>query len=375
MADVDVAIIGAGVIGLACAERLARDGMNAVVIEEASTFGTHTSSRSSEVVHAGMYYPPGSSKALLCRQGAAALYAWCEAHFVACPRVGKFIVATSADEQPSLHELLQRGRDNGVPGLALVSQERLAREEPEVLATEALWSPETGIVDSHGFMASLRAAAASHGCEFAWKHRVHAVARVGSAYRLTVLDPSGSSEQLDAARVVNAAGLKADAIAAAVGLDVDTLGYRQTYVKGTYFQLSGAPLARHLIYPIPPRSMMGLGTHLTVGLDGSNRFGPDTEVLPDRIIDYRLDESRRAAFVAAAARYLRRLDPSRLEPAYAGVRPKLMSPGAPRDFVISEESAHGLASWVNLLGIESPGLTSSLAIAEKVTALLAQTSS
>jgi L-2-hydroxyglutarate oxidase LhgO len=372
VADVDAAVVGAGVVGLACAERMARAGMSVLILERAGSFGTETSSRNSEVLHAGLYYEPGSFKARLCVEGSRAAYAWCADHRVACRRIGKYIVSSSHGGDSNLDALAQRARENGVDDLQRVTSDAVARAEPNVRASEALWSPSTGIIDSHAFMASLLVAAREYGCDVAWRHNVVGVELADTgAYHLTVAGPGGERSVLRAARVVNAAGLDADRIAALAGIDTAKAGYEQHYVKGSYFSIKGRPLCKHLIYPLPPPDLKGLGIHLTVGLDGSNRLGPDVEFLEGRMPDYRVDEAQVDSFVEAASVYLWGLKKDMLSPDQAGIRPKLRAAaGTPRDFVITEECARALPGWVNLIGIESPGLTASLAIARVVSELL-----
>lgn len=370
MSDVDVVVIGAGVVGLACAARLARDGRSVLVVERHEGFGRETSSRSSEVVHAGMYYPPGSRKARLCVRGNEALPAWCQARNVAHARVGKLIVATSTDEEAALEGILARGRENGSRGLAIVGRDVVERLEPNVIAIAALWSPFTGIVDSHGFMASLVADARAHGADFVWRHEVIGL-EPGAAWTVRVRDASGDESAITATRIVNAAGLFADRVAALAGVDVDAAGYRITFFKGSYFRVHRRGLVSRLIYPVPPPSLPGLGIHLTVELDGGIRLGPDVEPRADRTLDYAVDEGRRERFFRAASRYVRGLSLDALAPDQSGMRPKLTVPdGAVPDFVIAEESARGLPGLVNLIGIESPGLTSALPIADEVAALV-----
>jgi L-2-hydroxyglutarate oxidase LhgO len=365
----DVVVIGAGVVGLACAERLARGGRAVLVIERHARPGQETSSRSSQVVHAGMYYAEGTRKAELCVRGNASLGAYCEAHHVPLSRVGKLIVATDEAGEAELATILARGRSNGCAELGYASRAELARE-PNVVARAALWSPRTGIVDSHALVQSLATGARDHGADLALAHTLRAVAHGDGGYELRVDGPSGDAHTLTAPSVVNAAGLDADAVAAMAGLDVDALGYRQRYVKGSYFRLR-RPLVSKLVYPVPPRSLAGLGVHVTVELDGSARLGPDVEPLEGRAQDYRVDEARAPAFLAAARTYLRGLELDDLSPDQAGIRPKLSRPGEPaRDFVIAEESARGLPRWVSLVGIESPGLTCCLEIADRVARLL-----
>jgi L-2-hydroxyglutarate oxidase LhgO len=369
--DCDVAIVGAGVVGLACAERLARLGLATLVLERHARAGQETSSRNSQVIHAGMYYPTGSLKAELCVRGNRSLYDWCARHGVAHRRVGKYIVATSREGEGELDAILARGRANGVARLEKVSGADVVAAEPNVIAAAALFSPDTGIVDAHGLMTSLAAAARAHGADLAFAHVLAAAEPIAGGYLLRARDPSCAAATLRARRVVNAAGLDADVVAALPGLDVAAAGYRQHFAKGSYFRLRRAGLVQRLIYPIPFKQLTGLGVHVTIELDGSVRLGPDVEWLPGRARDYAVAEDKRDAFFAAAASYLRGITPDDLAPDQAGIRPKVQAPGEPiRDFIIVEESARGLPGWVNLVGIESPGLTCALEIAERVARLV-----
>lgn len=367
----DAVVIGAGVVGLACAERLARSGLSTLVAERHARFGQETSSRNSQVIHAGMYYPHGSLKATLCVRGNASLYAWCERHDVAHRRVGKYIVATDPDGEAELDAILARGHANGVVALGKVTRAQIAAAEPNVIAHAALWSPDTGIVDAHALMTSLAAAARGHGCDFAYGHTLATAERVGAGYELRFRDAAGAPSTIRASRVINSAGLEADVVAALPGLDVARAGYRLHYAKGSYFRLQRPNLVQRLVYPVPFRHLTGLGVHVTLELDGAIRLGPDVEYVDRRHVDYAVDAGKRDAFFAAAAAYLRGIRPEQLLPDQAGIRPKLQAPGEPlRDFVIAEESARGLPGWVNLVGIESPGLTCSLEIAARVAALV-----
>ena len=366
MSQWDVVVIGAGVVGLACAQRLARRGLSTLVIERRDRVGAETTSRSSQVVHAGMYYASGTLKAELCVRGNASLGAWCESHGVPFARIGKLIVANDAAGEVELARILARGRANGCEGLDYAPGAVL-REEPNVVARAALWSPRSGIVDVHALMGSLRSAAREHGCDVALGHTLVGVTRAPSGYTLHVRDPIGAVDTALATRVVNAAGLGADDVAALAGIDVDAAGYRQRWVKGSWFRVRRRGLVSRLVYPTPPRDLSGLGIHVTLDPSGDLRLGPDVEPLGGRVFDYAVDEARRPAFFAAAATYLRGLREEDLSPDQAGIRPKLSLPGEPaRDFVIAEESGRGLPGWVNLLGIESPGLTCALEIAERV---------
>ncbi len=364
--DTDVVVIGAGVVGLACARELAARGREVVLLERHERFGEETSSRNSEVVHAGIYYAPGSLKAQLCARGNRSLYAWCAAHDVPHARLGKLIVATSADEEPKLEQILRQAAANGVASLRPLTAGEIRSLEPRVRGTRGIWSPDTGIVDSHRLMESLVLEAQRHGATVALRHELTAAERSRNGYRLTARS-GGEASTLESRWVVNAAGLDADRVAALAGLDVERWGYRQHYARGHYFRVHPRQrhLASHLIYPAP--STTHLGIHVTLDLAGGVRLGPDLEYLPQRTQDYAVAEQLREVFLAAASRYLEGLEPEDLSPDLAGIRPKLQGPGEPpRDFVIREESDRGLPGWVNLVGIESPGLTCCLEIAALV---------
>lgn len=361
--DCDAIVIGAGVVGLACARELAARGRAVVILERHARFGVETSSRNSEVVHAGIYYPAGSLKATLCARGNASLSAWCAAKGVPYRRLGKLIVAAAAEDEPKLAQIRSQAEANGVRTLEPRTAAQVRALEPHVRCTAALWSPDTGIVDSHALMASLLADAEAHGAAAAWRQEVCGVEPVAGGHRVTARDAAGESTAIEAMWVVNAAGLDADTVAGLAGFDVGACGYRQRYARGHYFRVAPGKshLARHLIYPAPPKD--SLGVHVTLDLAGGVRLGPDLEYLPDRRQDYAVADGLRGKFHAAVSRYLDGLAPGDLTPDLAGIRPKLQGPGEPfRDFVIREESDRGRPGWVNLVGIESPGLTSCLEI-------------
>jgi L-2-hydroxyglutarate oxidase LhgO len=370
--EYDVAILGAGVVGLACAQRLASEGRSVVVLERHGSFGQETSSRNSEVIHAGMYYTAGSLKARLCVPGNVALYDWCARWNVRHARLGKYIIATTSEEETQLAAIMERARTNRVASLSLVPESVVRREEPCVKATAGLWSPNTGIIDSHGYMASLLQVARDHACDFAWKHTVVEVGQGSAGYHLRITGPDGQELQVHARQVVNSAGLDADTIAGLAGIDIDAAGYRLTFVKGHYFRLRRRTPLRHLIYPVPPPALVGLGIHVTLDLQGGARLGPDTELLPVREQRYDVPDALATRFFAAASRYLTDIVPEDLTPDQAGIRPKLTPrAGGTPDFIVQEETERGLPGWVNLIGIESPGLTCSLPLAEHVAQLLA----
>ena len=369
MADVPLTVVGAGVVGLAVAARMAPRVPDLVVLERRERHGQETSSRNSEVIHAGMYYPPGSLKARLCVRGNALLYEACGRLGIPHRRLGKLIVAVGQAEIPDLERLLARGRENGVE-LELVPGGRARALEPAVPALAAVHSPNTGIVSAHGLMDALLQIARAHGALLRTGAELVGVARHGDGYALTARH-GDATETFTSERIVNAAGLECDTVASLAGIDVDAAGYRLGYCKGSYFAVgpSRSGLVRRLVYPVP--SADTLGVHVVLDLDGRMRFGPDVEYLPDRRLDYSVTETKRAAFADAARRLVPEIRDEELSPDIAGIRPKLHGPGGvTRDFVIREESDRGLPGLVSLIGIESPGLTASLAIAEHVEELI-----
>lgn len=362
---IDCAVIGAGVVGLAVARRLAMAGAEVVVLERADVIGAETSSRNSEIVHAGIYYPKDSLKARFCVAGKQALYAYCPERGVPHRRCGKLIVATDEDQIAELERLRRVAAGNGVTDLEWLTPADVAAMEPAVRCTAALLSPSTGIVDSHALMLALRGDAEGHGAAIAFLSPVTG-GRIGDgAIRLEVggADPA----VLEAATVVNGAGLWAPEVAAGIaGIPPDSIP-RGYLAKGNYYTLSGRPPFRRPIYPVPERA--GLGVHATVDLAGQIRFGPDVEWVDE--IDYDVDPRRADAFYAAVRRYFPDLADGAIQPGYAGIRPKLQAPGEDaRDFVVQGPQVHGVPGLVNLYGIESPGLTAALPIADHVAGLL-----
>ncbi|KAB1070198.1 NAD(P)/FAD-dependent oxidoreductase [Methylobacterium planeticum] len=354
-------VIGAGVVGLAIARALAARGHDVIVSETEGAIGTGVSSRNSEVIHAGLYYPTGSLRARHCVEGRRRLYAFCESHGVAHARCGKLVVATNDDEGAKIAAIHAQGLANGVEGLHLLDGGAARALEPNLACTGALLSEETGIVDSHGLMLALRGDLEEGGGMIAFHTPVEGLSRRAGGW---VARFGGASPgEMDCAAVVNAASLGAQAIAAR------TEGYPTGRVpplvlaKGHYFGCTGRPAFRHLIYPAPVDG--GLGTHLTLDLAGRMRFGPDVEWI-DRI-DYAVDPGRSAVFYESIRRYWPGLPDGALVPDYAGIRPKLVGRGqAAVDFRIDGPAEHGLAGLVQLFGIESPGLTSCLSLAEDV---------
>ncbi|NNL66101.1 MAG: NAD(P)/FAD-dependent oxidoreductase [Myxococcales bacterium] len=366
----DVGVIGAGVVGLSAAAALARRGRSVVILERNEEIAREVTSRNSEVIHAGLYYPEGSIKARTCVAGREKLYERCRRLRIPHRRVGKLVVASADEEIPALERLLVLGRANGAGALERIDAAAVRTLEPAVAARAALLSPETGIVDAHAYALSFLAEAEAHGAELVRRAELLGIEHDSGAFRLDAAC-DGERQSIRTAAVVNAAGLGADRVAALAGLDVDALGYRIHPCKGDYFALSpGAPLSlSRLVYPVP--SGPGLGVHATVDLGGRIRFGPDASFVEARD-DHRVDPAKAVAFAAVVARYLPGCEASWLTPDFAGIRPRLAGPGESfRDFVVCEESARGLPGFVNLLGIESPGLTAAAALAEEAAALLA----
>lgn len=362
---VDTVVIGAGVVGLACARALARAGREVMIIERHPSFGTETSSRNSEVIHAGIYYPRSSKKAQFCVRGKQLLYEFCREYDVPHQKIGKLIVATSATQLPKLETIKQKAEANGVHDLALLDADLARQLEPELNCVGALLSPSTGIVDSHTLMMSMLGDAERFGVMLAVGSEVIAGAAESDGILLEVL----GSEQIviRAKHVVNAAGLNATDIALTIkGMSVERVPQKH-YAKGNYFALNKtAPFSR-LIYPVPEQG--GLGVHLTLDMAGQAKFGPDVEWVD--AIDYKVDEKRGARFYEAIRTYWPGLEDGSLVPAYAGIRPKIVGPGVvDADFLIQGVRDHGIAGLINLFGIESPGLTSSLALAEYVVSTL-----
>lgn len=358
MDQLDVIVIGGGVVGMAVARRLALAGREVVLLEAESTLGAHTSSRNSEVIHAGIYYEPGSLKARLCVAGKHALYEYCSERSVPHRRVGKLIVGTHEHQRELLAKLASQAAINGVHDLEWVDQKSLREMEPAVVAEMALWSPSTGILDSHEFLMSLKREAVHAGALVAHSSPVlgGTVTDRGVSLRVGGADPA----EVECRYLVNAAGLFAPAVAQRIaGIPPDTIPPAHL-AKGHYFTLTGPTPFRHLIYPIPEPG--GLGVHVTLDLAGVARFGPDVQWVDE--VDYAFDASRAEHFYSIIRSYYPALADKALQPGYTGIRPKIVPPGAPAaDFVIQGPEAHGLP-LVSLYGIESPGLTASLALAD-----------
>ena len=364
MEDVDCVVAGAGVVGLAVARALALAGREVIILEAADSIGTETSSRNSEVIHAGIYYPANSLMARFCVAGRRMLYAYCAEKGVPHRNCGKLIVAADAREDALLDGIRQRAETNGVEGMRLLTAAEAIALEPNLSCTSALFSGSTGIIDSHGFMLALQGDAENAGAVAVFLSPVVGARAAGG--RIEVDVGGGDPMTLRCRLLVNAAGLHAPGLAARIeGMPRDLVPAAY-YAKGTYFTLSGRSPFSRLIYPVPVPG--GLGVHLTVDLGGQARFGPDVEWID--AIDYTVNPARADGFYAAVRKYWPALRDGALQPGYAGIRPKIVPKGAPgQDFVVQGAGTHGVAGLINLFGIESPGLTASLALAEHVLAV------
>jgi L-2-hydroxyglutarate oxidase LhgO len=369
MIQVDVTIIGGGMVGCATAAAVAKRGYSTVLLEKETKLATGVTARNSEVAHGGMYYPVGSLKAMYCVQGRRLLKDFCAQAGVAYQEYGKLIVAVTPEQEPALQELLELGKQNDVEDLRLLGHDELSTLEPNLRGVAALFSPRTAVLDAEGATRAYAHLAQERSAQVLTGAQVTGLARENDSWRVEVSD-SGREGWTHASRwIVNAAGLYADDIAALAGLDVAALGLQQTWVKGNYFSVAArhAGQVRHLIYPVPPADGSTLGVHVCIDLGGQMRLGPDMEPIPRRE-DYRVDPARRERFFASASMFLPFLAKEDLEPNMAGIRPKLDADKF-ADFVVRKEEAdrQGL---INLIGIDSPGLTSGPALAEAVADLI-----
>lgn len=358
MDHIDCTVVGAGVVGLAVAECLARAGREVLVLEQHDLIGSETSSRNSEVIHAGIYYPSGSLKAALCVEGRKRLYEFCQQYAVPHSQCGKVIVASQEDQIPTVQGYVTQAQANGVDDLVWLSAAQVGALEPAVKAVAGVFSPSTGVIDSHAFMLALQGSLEAHGGVVAFNTRVAGVARDTGQVRVDCGEYAFTTDHL-----INSAGFGAPTIA-------NDLGGRWQgfFAKGHYYAYTGKPPFTHLVYPVAEQG--GLGVHVTLDLAGQVKFGPDVRWIEG--LDYSFDERHFSDFVQAIRAYYPELDETRLYPSYTGIRPKLAPAGGGfQDFVISTRAEHGVDGVVHLLGIESPGLTSALAIAEHVKRALA----
>ncbi len=365
-ADIDCLIIGAGVVGLAIARQLALGGRETLVLEANKSIGQGISSRNSEVIHAGIYYPKDSLKAQFCLAGRKALYEFCQSHKIPHQRCGKLLVAASPDQLDQVLAIQAKAKANGVDDLTLIDRASLKAMEPEVEGVMALHSPSTGIIDSHALMLALQGDAEAHGCAFAFQSALEHGRIENGMFHLQIGGPDPM--QISANHLILSAGLAMPRLAKNLhGLPSQSIP-AYGFAKGNYFSLSRRAPFSHLIYPVPEPG--GLGIHLTLDLSGRGKFGPDVEWLEesdDRNIDYRVNPQRAEKFYAAIRKYWPGLRDGDLNPDYSGVRPKITRPGEPdADFLIQDARSHNVPGLIALYGIESPGLTSSMAIGEYI---------
>jgi L-2-hydroxyglutarate oxidase LhgO len=366
MEEIKITIIGAGVVGLGIASELSNRYDDIIVLERHSFFGQEISSRNSEVIHAGIYYPQGSLKAKLCVEGAERLYEICEKYSIPHKKIGKLVVAREDEEVKVLEDLFEKGRKNNVKDLRFLSKSDVQKIEPSVNAVAALYSPNTGIIDSYSLMRHFYNIAQANGVLFAFNSEVNFLNKEGNWF---VVGVNQEDYRFKSKVVINCAGLSADYIAGLAGIDVQKCGYKLKFCKGSYFSYAKPSPIKMLVYPVPQEELIGLGVHATLDLGNRLRFGPDVEYINS--IDYNVDIKKMDRFFESASRLISGLNKESFGPDMAGIRPKLQWPGEKvRDFVIKEESDKGLPGLFNLIGIESPGLTASPAIARMVSEMV-----
>jgi L-2-hydroxyglutarate oxidase LhgO len=369
--DAEITIIGAGVVGLAIAEKVSQEYSNVFLIEKHITFGQETSSRNSEVIHAGIYYTKDSLKSRLCTEGKRLLYDYCKKYDLPYNNCGKLIVATSEEEISVIEGIRQTAIKNGVDDLVVLGREQIAEMEPNIFALKALFSPSTGIVDSHSLMKQYETNTINNGGQIVYGSEVTAIKRIKNGYEITLLDADNKNYSFTSGIVINSAGLTSDKVSEMVGIDDDNL--KILFCKGEYFRVNPPKnrLIKRLIYPVPHQNMEGIGIHVTIDIGGGVKLGPDVQYLESNVYDYKLTTSKHEAFYISAKKFLPFLEYDDIAPEMAGIRPKIQKPGEPqRDFYIMEEGKRGYPGFINLIGMESPGLTSSIAIAIYVRSLI-----
>ncbi len=369
MEKADITIIGAGIIGLAVSACVSQQARTVFVLERNTSFGQEASSRNSEVIHAGIYYLPNSLKARTCVEGNQLIYEICEKNNIRCKKLGKLIVACEKEEIAELEHLFENGQGNGVSGLRILSIEELKELEPNIKAKAALYSPNTGVVDTHNLMRHFLQKAKAKGAEFAFRTEVTRIDRQAGGYKVAVCDSDGSIFSFFTRVLINCAGLNSDVLAKISGVDIAAANYILKFCKGEYFRLGAAKahLVEHLIYPVPDKKEISLGIHATPDLEGGLRLGPDAQYIERSKADYNVDDSKKEKFWRSASRFLPFIRPEDLIADTAGIRPKLQGPdNGFRDFVICHEKDKALPGLINLIGIDSPGLTAAPAIAKYV---------
>jgi len=369
--DAEITVIGAGVIGLAIAEKVSGSTANVFTIEKHSAFGQETSSRNSEVIHAGLYYPQGSLKARFCVEGKNLLYEYCRKYEIPFDICGKLIVATTKEQIKVIEGIRQTAIDNGVNDLIIMEKEEVAEMEPNIFALKALYSPSTGIVDTHSLMKRFEINTLNNGGQIVYRSEVTGIKKINSGYEIKLHDADAKEYSFTTRIIINSAGLTSDKISEMVGMRDRNL--RILFCKGEYFRLKPPKnrLVSRLVYPVPFHNLEGIGIHVTIDMGGGVKLGPDVTYLESNDYDYRVSHGKQEAFYLSARKYLPFLRFEDLAPDMAGIRPKIQQPGEPlKDFYIKEESNRGFPGFVNLIGIESPGLTASIAIAGYINNLI-----
>jgi L-2-hydroxyglutarate oxidase LhgO len=371
MMDADITIIGAGVVGLAIAENVSRTHNNVFLIEKHTSFGQETSSRNSEVIHAGIYYTKDSLKARLCVEGKWMIYDYCKKYDIPYNNCGKLIVATSEEEISVIEGIRLTALKNGVDDLSFLEREQISELEPNIFALKALFSPSTGIVDSHSLMKQYETNSYNNGCQIVYGSEVTGISQIENGYKINLFDADKNNYSFTTRIIINSAGLTSDKVSEMVGISDDSLKIH--FCKGEYFRINPPKnrLINRLIYPVPHQKMEGIGIHVTIDIGGGVKLGPDVKYLESNIYDYKVTPSKQEAFYKSAKKFLPFLEFDDIAPEMAGIRPKIQKPGEPlRDFYIMEETIRGYPGFINLIGMESPGLTSSIAIAKYVNGLI-----
>jgi len=369
--DAEITIIGAGVIGLAIGENVSREHSDIFVVEKHQTFGQETSSRNSEVIHAGIYYPEGSLKAQLCLRGKNLLYDFCRKYEIPFKNCGKLIVATSDEEIEIIGTIRENASRNGVDDLVVLEKEEIMKMEPNIFALKAIFSPSTGIIDSHALMKQYETNTINNGGKIVYGSEVTGIKDIKGGYEVTLREADNQHYFFTTRVLINSAGLSADKIAGMVGINDENLAIH--FCKGEYFRINPPKnrLISRLIYPVPHQNMEGIGIHITIDMGGGVKLGPDVKYLESNEYDYKLTPSKQEAFFKSARKFLPFLEYDDIAPEMAGIRPKIQKQGElQKDFYIREEGYRGLPGFINLIGMESPGLTASIAIAEYVKKLI-----
>jgi len=369
--DAEITVIGAGVVGLAIAENLSADHSGMFVVEKHTAFGQETSSRNSEVIHAGIYYPEGSLKSRLCVEGKKLLYDYCRKYEIPFNNCGKLIVATAPGEISIIEGIRQTAFKNGVDDLIILDQGEVHEMEPAIFALKAIFSPSTGIIDSHSLMKRYEINILNNGGQIAYGTEVTGIRKIENGYLVSTFDQESKRFDFSTRILINSAGLTSDKVSEMAGIVDENLVIK--FCKGEYFRLNPPKnrLINRLVYPVPVHNLEGIGIHVTIDMGGGVKLGPDVTYLESNVYDYKVSAGKQEAFFRSASKFLPFLEFDDLSPEMAGIRPKIQKSGEPvRDFYIQEETKRGFPGLINLIGIESPGLTSSLAIANYVRNLI-----